>query len=530
MKNQNQFSMRRQFAKAIIAGAVMFGAVNTASGQTTRPAGPSVVTEGIGQDGKVRLVVNRSQLITTKGHKRVNVAQPEVADVNLISPTALLVTAKKPGSTQLILWDDNERAQVVEVVVDYDLQALNDAFKKQFPNAQIDATAANGSIILRGRVPNLDVAEQAVQLAAPYASGGGAAGGAQGKVMNFLEIAGGQQVMLQVRFAEVSRTASNELGFHVAATDGTFTFGGGLAERPNPITGLATRDAETSIPTSATVFGGGRFGNTAFEMLIAALRENSLLRVLAEPNLTAISGQEANFLAGGEIPIPVPQDSGGGSSTITIEYKQFGVGLRFVPVVLGDGRIRLKCAPEVSDLDFTNAVTLQGFRVPAITKRSLSTTVELKEGQTLALAGLLNSRITTSSSVVPLLGDIPVLGALFRSQSYNRQETELVVLVTPRLVSGLNNDQLPALPGEKWRTPTEGELFWLNDLGGELPATKKPVAAQKPARFQGTYGFSPVQTPAADKEPAPANTAGSAVSPAKQGVTTVQPTTKATGK
>jgi pilus assembly protein CpaC len=265
-------------------------------------------------------------------------------------------------------------------------------------------------------------------------------------------------------------------------------------------------------------------------MLIAALRENSLLRVLAEPNLTAISGQEANFLAGGEIPIPVPQDSGGGSSTITIEYKEFGVGLKFVPLVLGDGRIRLKCAPEVSDLDFTNAVTLQGFRVPAITKRSLSTTVELKEGQTLALAGLLNSRITSSSSVVPLLGDIPVLGALFRSQSYNRQETELVVLVTPRLVSGMNNDQLPALPGEKWRTPTEGELFWLNDLGGELPAVKKPVAAQKPARFQGNYGFAPVEAPAADKKATPANTAGSAVSPAKQGATTVQPTTKATGK
>jgi pilus assembly protein CpaC len=525
MKNQNQFSMRRSVAKAIIAGAVVFGAVNSAGGQTTKPAGPSVVTEGIGQDGKLRLVVNRSQLLTTKGHKRVNVAQPEIADVNLISPTALLVTAKKPGSTQIIIWDDSEKAQVLEVLVDYDLIALNDAFKTQFPNAKIEATAANGSIMLRGRAPNLDVAEQAVALATPYSTQGGATGG-QGKVLNFLEIAGGQQIMLQVRFAEVSRVASNELGFHVAATDGNFLFGGGLAERPNPIGGLSNLTPGTGVPTSATVFGAAGIGGTRFEMLIAALRENSLLRVLAEPNLTAMSGQEANFLAGGEIPIPVPQDSGGGSSTITIEYKEFGVGLKFVPVVLGDGKIRLKCAPEVSDLDYTNAVTLQGFRVPAITKRSLSTTVELKEGQTLALAGLLNSRITSSSSVVPLLGDLPVIGALFRSQSYNRQETELVVLVTPRLVAGLNPDQVPALPGEKWRAPTEGELFWLNDLGGEIPAAKKPVAAQKPARFQGNYGFAPVTAPAANKTATPAKTDTSA----KPAVTNVQPTTKATGK
>jgi len=496
-KNSNVTSMRRTLAKAVLIGSLgLFGAVAPAVAQATKPAAPSYVTDGLGADGKIKLVVNRSQLLTTKTpYKRVNVSQAEIADVNTISPNSLLVTAKKPGTTQLILWDDNDKAQVIEVLVDFDLVTLNEQFKTSFPDAKIEATAANGSIMLKGRAPNLIVADQAGALAAPY-------GGASGKVLNFLEVAGGQQVMLAVRFAEVSRTAASSMGFHMSATDGNFQFGAGTGERPSPVNGLATGAADTTIPTSATVFGAAGIGNTRFDLFIEALRSNSLLRVLAEPNLTAISGQEASFLAGGEFPIPVPQSSSGGGTTITIEYKSFGVALKFVPVVLGDGKIRLKVAPEVSDLDFTNAVTLQGFRIPAITKRNLNTTVEIKQGQTLALAGLLNSRILTSSDVTPILGDIPVLGALFRSTRYQRQETELVVLVTPKLVGGMNPDAVPSIPGEKWRTPTEADLFWLRDLGGELPADKKPAKSGQPARFQGSYGFTPA----------------------------VEPTTKATGK
>lgn len=514
-QKQNGFSMRRTtakgiLAKAILAGAVVFGAIAPAAGQTTKPvAAATLVSEGLGEDGKLRLVVNRSQLVNTKSPvKRMNVAQAEIADVNIISPTALLVTAKKPGTTQIIIWDDQEKATVVEVFVDFDLIALNEAFKTSFPNSKIEATAANGSIMLRGRAPNLDAAEQAAALAGPYGSSGG-------KVLNFLEVAGGQQVMLQVRFAEVSRTATTSLGLNMFATDGTFRLGTQNGPGGAPIGGLAAGTPDTIIPASATIFGAGQVGSTAFEVFVSALRQNNLLRVLAEPNLTAISGQEASFLAGGEFPVPVPQSSTGGGTTITIEYKQFGVGLKFTPVVLGDGKIRLKCAPEVSDLDFTNAVTLNGFRIPALTKRNLQTTVELKEGQTLALAGLLNQRIQTSADVTPLLGDIPILGALFRSTRYERRETELVVLVTPRLVGGLNPDQVPSLPGEKWRSPTEGELFWLRDLGGELPADKRPTrATARPARFQGNYGFAPAGAAQPTAAPKPV----------------VVPTTKATGK
>jgi pilus assembly protein CpaC len=232
--------------------------------------------------------------------------------------------------------------------------------------------------------------------------------------------------------------------------------------------------------------------------------------VLAEPNLIAMSGQEASFLAGGEFPIPVPQDGGDGSSTITIDYKQFGVKLDFVPTVLGDGKIRLKVEPEVSDLDFSRSVSFGGFVIPGLTKRTVSTTIELSEGQTFAVAGLLNNRVVASKDVTPLLGDLPVLGALFRSVRYERSETELVVLVTPRLVAPLNPDEVGQLPGEKWTDPTELQLFLDRNIGmsADRAATRQSVPGNEPAaggaaggepapepaapaRFRGQYGFVP---------------------------------------
>jgi pilus assembly protein CpaC len=225
-----------------------------------------------------------------------------------------------------------------------------------------------------------------------------------------------------------------------------------------------------------------------------------------------MSGQEANFLAGGEFPIPVTQsgDTGGGNA-ITIEYREFGVRLKMVPVVLGDGRIRLKVAPEVSDLDFTTAVRFGGFVVPGLTSRKLETTVELGDGQTFAIAGLLNNSITATKDVTPVLGDMPLLGALFRSVRYQRKETELVVLVTPRLVDALNPADVPTLPGEHWRDPNEAELFLGRDLGGEMPARKKgdpatqPVAedAEPPqprvtSRYVGEHGFVPQTEPVSE--------------------------------
>jgi pilus assembly protein CpaC len=191
----------------------------------------------------------------------------------------------------------------------------------------------------------------------------------------------------------------------------------------------------------------------------------------------------------------VPQTGSGGvgSTAITVEYKQFGVRLDFTPVVLGDGRIRLKVTPEVSDLDFSRSVSFNGFVIPSITKRTLTTEIELAEGQTFAVAGLLNNRVTANKNVTPLLGDVPILGALFRSVRYERNESELVVLVTPRLVEAMNPDQVPSMPGERWRYPTEGELLWNADLGGPAKDTTAAPLPARPARFRGEYGFTPAR-------------------------------------
>lgn len=473
---------------------------------TRRSGGEPLISEGLDAAGGVHLKANRTSVVTTsRPYKRVSVGQPDVIDFNAIAPTSILVTAKKPGTTQLIVWDEAERSQVVDVTVDADLKALQEQYQRVFPSAKIEVTMASGNVMLRGRVPNLEAADQAVQMAGPYGT----------KVLNFLEISGGQQVMLQVRFAEVSRQAVNALGINGAVADGAFVGANNIGQ-VNPLTEFtpghvgdtpgpegATFDKQ-SINSSVTLFGAGQIGSFYLQAFVAALRDNNLLRILAEPNLIATSGQEANFLAGGEFPIPVVQNGGGGvggGTSISVEFKEFGVKLNFVPIVMGDGRIRLKVSPEVSELDFTTAVRFGGFVVPGLAERKVTTTIELSDGQSFAIAGLLSNSVTTTRAEVPLLGDLPVLGTLFRSVRYQRKETELVVLVTPRLVAPMNPDRVPALPGENWRHPTENELFWKRDLGG--PMQTKPDAETRRSGersaplFYGQYGFAPATQPAA---------------------------------
>ena len=475
----------------------------------TQPAGgASLIAQGVGADGKVRLMVNKTVVVTTtQPVKQVSVGNSDIADVNPIGPNSVLITAKKSGTTQLIVWDDNNRSQIADVIVGMDLDALQGELSAAFPNAKITAHSMNGAIGLRGQVPDLQVAEQVMSIAQPY-----------GKTLNLLEIAGGQQVMLQVRFAEVSRRATNALGVNFAMSDGTFSAGSNIGQLAPSGFGTDQVNFPGGILTDSgggvSLFGGGQVGQTAFRLFIQALRQNNLLRILAEPNLVAISGQEASFLAGGEFPIPVPQTGTGGGSTITIEYKEFGVRLNMTPVVLGDGRIRLKLTPEVSDLDFSSPLVIQGSRIPIVNKRIVTTVVELADGQSFAIAGLLNNQVNAAKDVTPLLGDIPILGALFRSVRYERRETELVVLVTPKLVEPMNPSQVPPLPGESWRHPNEAEIYLNQDLGGEEPEMipGEPIPATTPAttgrtarasdvqssgpaapRYRGSYGFTPPQ-------------------------------------
>ncbi len=456
--------------------------------------------------GKISLKVNSTTVVkTVRPYKRVSVGQPDVADFNAIAPTSILLTAKKPGTTQLIIWDDQEHSQIMDVNVLMDLEALKDQYKLAFPNSKIDVGFSNNTIVLRGQVNDLDAADHAVQIATPFA----------GKVVNMLEVSGGQQVMLQVRFAEISRSATHALGINGAFVDGSFiganniaglnplnTFSPGNVGAVPGAAGRALR--EQGINPSVTLFGAGQIGSFYLQEFVEALRQNNLLRILAEPNLTAISGQEATFLAGGEFPIPVSQggNTSGGGAAITIEFREFGAKLRFVPVVLGDGRIRLKVAPEVSDLDFTTAVRFGGFVVPGLSQRKVTTTVELADGQSFAIAGLLNNNVTATKDVVPLLGDLPIVGTLFRSIRYQRKETELVVIVTPHLVAPLNPAQVPILPGEKWHHPTENELFWKQDIGGPQKNTVSPDPKSPPRSaplFYGNFGFSPITSTSAEE-------------------------------
>jgi len=502
-------------------------AATAVAAASTQPAsGPLVMADGSADALKIlEVTVGKSQILNTRVPvKRLNVASPDVADVNPIGPQSVLITAKKAGTTQVIIWDDNDHSQVIDVNVSFNVRELQAQLKKLIPNTDIKIDTGGGAIALSGRVHNLEDAKQAVEVAGTYAT----------KVHNFLEIGGGQQVMLQVRFAEVSRSATSQLGVNFGFSDGK-GFGASNIGQINPFSVDSAGNLASQAPGAAvTVFGKGEFGNTALAAFVAALRQNNLLRTLAEPNVTAMSGQEASFLAGGEFPVPIPQSggAGGGSSAITVEYREFGIRLHFTPVVLGDGKIRLKVMPEVSDLDFSSPISIQGFVMPIINKRTVQTTIELYEGQTFAIAGLLNSSTAASKDLTPGLGDLPFLGPLFRSVRYQRKETELLVLITPRIVSAMNPSQVPEVPGDNWRNPSENELFWEGDLGGPVgkkrtpttaptavasTATTQPTAnaqtvaaavtqtpapttpAAPPPRFEGPFGFQPVAQTELDK-------------------------------
>jgi pilus assembly protein CpaC len=460
----------------------------------TQPAnGTPLIVHGLDAGGAtIGLTVGQSRQINTSVPVPVvSVSDPDIVAVNVIDQTHILLTARKPGSTQITVMDDAQRSQTADITVDPDLKGISSELARDLPGTRISVGSANGAVVLRGRVPAAEIADKAVQIATPFG----------GKVINLLEIGGGQQVTLHVKFAEVSRDAISALGvnFGIAGNSG---FGASVIGGVEPF-GIVQAGPSSplllGVPSpgaNITQFAKFQAGSTPFAVFLNALRENDLLRTLAEPNLTVMSGSQASFLAGGEFPYPVPQSggAGGGQTTITLDFKQYGVRLNFAPVVLGNGRIKLHVQPEVSDLDYTHSLTLQGFTIPGLTTRTFDSTVELAEGQTLSLAGLLQTRVNATSSATPFLADIPILGALFRSVRYERSETELVVLVTPELAGPMDPGAVPPLPGEQWRYPSELQLFAKGDLGGPAADAAHAPSRRPPPAFQGTYGFVPAST------------------------------------
>src|SRR5688572_6496658 len=372
--------------------------------------------------GKATLVTHGERLT------RVSISNPEVAEALVVSPYEILLNGKMTGTTSLVLWDASGRRELFAVEVTADAVALERQIKTLFPEEAIEVTATGNVFILTGSVSEATVARRALEIAA--ASGL--------VVVDNMQVPAPHQILLQVRFAEVSRNAIQELGVNILRVDPLNLRGddegfmGTGQHRPpagNFINTPAGPEQTFSDVVNLYLFDRG----TQVGAFIRALQGRGMFRSLAEPNLLALDGQEASFLAGGEFPYPVPQGSAGGQ-TVTIVFKEFGIRLKFTPVVTNSGNIKLKVAPEVSTLDFANGLQISGFQVPALLSRRAETQVELSDGQTFAIAGLLDNSITESVDKFPILGDIPIIGNLFKSSDLQQNRTELLVLVTPRLV------------------------------------------------------------------------------------------------
>jgi pilus assembly protein CpaC len=394
-------------------------------------------------------MVGKSLLInTTERLKRVSVTDPTVADAIVVTPTQVLVNGLSPGEVSLLIWDELERNRSFDLRVDVDITAASEEMHRLFPDEQINVTPSRSAIVLSGHVTTEDVSKHAGALASAYSK----------NVVNVLTFGpvGAQEVLLEVKFAEVDRTALTQVGFDLFSTGagntigqtGTGQFGGVTPGAISPTVnanGVGTVTSTATITNALNLF----FFNPQVNLgvVIEALQSKNLLQILAEPNLVAVNGKEASFLAGGEFPFPVVQPGAGGISTVTIQFREFGVRLRFTPVIQPNGNIHLHVLPEVSTLDYADSVTVSGTTVPAISTRKADTEFELQDGQSFVIAGLLDNRVTNVDNKVPWLGDLPIIGNFFRSRSDQKSNSELMVLCTVRRVSpSVETPKGPAMP------------------------------------------------------------------------------------
>jgi pilus assembly protein CpaC len=404
---------------------------------------------------KLDMVIGKSILVTTSERiKRVSIAAPEIADFVLLSPNEIYLTGKAAGTTNITVWQEKNVRSIYDLEVAYDVAGFKQRLHDLLPGeTAIRSIGTHGSITLLGAVSSTANLSQVLALAAAYAP--------KDKIVNQLQVGGIHQVMLEVRVAEMSRTVTKRLGVNFSFVNGD-DFGvsllGGLSsfDTAGGSVGQTFSDAITALLRFSS-------GNTTWTFFIDALKENGLVKILAEPTLIAQSGQTASFLAGGEFPYPIPQ--GGNNDTITIEFKPFGVMLLFTPTVLSEDRISISVAPEISELDFSTAQRFGGFVVPGLTKRTASTTVELADGQSFAIAGLLKETVKEEISKFPLLGDIPILGALFRSSAFQKEETELIIIVTVHLVKPLDMAK-QTLPTDYYIEPNDVEFYILGLMEG----------------------------------------------------------------
>lgn len=454
-RTQSRIARVGGLALAVLAGLAI-----------ARPAAAQdVLVSSVTSSGVIAVALGNSHVVSHPVViRRVSIANPEVADAVPVSSREILVNGKASGTTTLLLWDNSGGRRMYQVRVSPDAASLEQDLNDLFPDDSLAVTSSGGSVILSGRASQQLTAERAKAITAGFL------GVAEGDVsiVNHISVPDPGQVLLQVRFAEVSRTAIEKAGINLLRVGDDYSGGVSTGRPPSPSGILPLRDT------------GGNVGQTFSDALniflidhqngvgafIQALKSNGLFRSLAEPNLLAVHGQEASFLAGGEFPYPVVQ-GGAAVGAVTIQWREYGIRLNFTPTIQSSGNIRLHVMPEVSTLDFANGLTLQGFNIPSILARRAETEIELADGQTFAIAGLIDNTILEDIDKIPVLGDIPILGSLFRSKELRQNKSELLVLVTPRLVQPV--EQAPPVP-----TGEPDVWDWDDSMLEPLPTVDSP--------------------------------------------------------
>ena len=394
------------------------------------------------------LYANQSVMVETPFDiKRISIARPETADVVVVSPRQMLVIGKTFGTTTLVYWSQEDAATTVEVIVRINLDLAREDLRKIAPDQTFEVTAAGDTLILTGTVGDNVVQTRLAEGARAYVK----------NVVNLLSVQKLEQVLLQIRVSEIDRSMARELGFN-------FLFRGNLVGAISPPGNFNPLGGDASSPLSALGEQLNAFitkpGLQDFAVFLRALEDKGALKILAEPNLVVANGADGKFHVGGEFPVVI-NTATGGTAAYSVTYKEFGIRLNFHPKISSNGEIYLNVSQEVSELDYANAVVLQGFRIPALKIRRAESGLQLADGQTFVMAGLLDNKVSREVSKFPLLGDIPILGALFRSTRYQNNETELMVMVTPKIIRPLNRDEIPALPTERMDPKeTSSDLLW----------------------------------------------------------------------
>jgi len=427
-----------------------------AKGIWAAPAGGQTAATGSGAEA-LHLLVGRSLVISAPSPIiRISVADPAIVDALAVSPTQILISGKSPGVASLVMWDQSGQSQTFDAYVDVDVSEMMVKIHQVMPNEPVQVEARGGVVTLSGLVTSQAAADHVLAIAQAMSP-------RKESVVSLLRIPPPTtgQVMLEVKFADISRSTLSQFGVNLLSTSPAKTvfttttgqFGPPAVQSGQTITGTSTVTSTAAVSAAGIPITLGQLLNIFIfrpdinlGAVIQALQEKNLVQILAEPNVLAETGKEASFLAGGEFPYPVVQGATGGVPVVTVQFREYGVKLNFTPVIINDGSIHLKVSPEVSSLDYTNSLVIQGFTIPSLSTRGVKSEMILKDGQSFVIAGLVNNQVVEQFSKIPGLGDIPLLGQLFKSRSINKSQDELLVLVTPRIVRADSQPIQPVLP------------------------------------------------------------------------------------